>query len=456
MRRAILAHRRDLAAIGALILAAAFVVSYILGHQPAFSFGRSYYEVDAPFATAAAVTAGQGQAVTIAGVPVGQVGGVTLRDGQAVVEMDIDRQYGPIYRDATVLLRQRTPLKDMYLSLDPGTPSAGAVPNGGSLTAANTAPDVDVSQILSSLDADTRDYLLLLLGAGAGALHDHGTSAELPSPAAVADLRGTLQRFAPLNRDTRTFASLLSERQANLRRVIHNLNLVAGSLGGVQTQLASLIGASDADFRAIAGQDAGLSQTLILLPPALAQTTRTLGQVGSFAAAGAVTLHALGPFARNLGPALAASRPLLHDTTPVIAHQLRPFTLAVAPLARALAPAAAHLKATVPSLTRAIGVVNTLLNTLAYEPGHGQQSYLYWGAWLAHIANSLTSAQDANGPVLQGLFTGSCTQLNFFENELQPANVPLSVILDLLNPPQVSQVPGATKIPGTTNQYSCP
>jgi phospholipid/cholesterol/gamma-HCH transport system substrate-binding protein len=453
MRRAITTHRRDFIAIAALIAAAFGVVAYILGHQPAFVFGQSYYEVNAPFATAAAVTAGQGQAVTIAGVQVGQIGGVTLRNGQAVVRMNIDRQYGPIYRNATVLLRERTPLKDMYLSLDPGTPSAGSVPNGGSLTAANTQPDVDVSEILSSLDADTRNYLLLLLASGARAFHDHGATGEAPSPQAVADLQATFKRFAPLDQNTQTFASLLATRQSNLRRAIHNLNLVAGSIGGVDHQLASLISASDTNFRAISSQDAQLGQTLTLLPGALTQTTRTLGQVRSFAGASAVTLTRLRPFAQNLGPALAAARPLLRDTTPVIAHQLRPFSIAVTPLARTLAPAAASLKATVPPLTTSIGVLNTLFNTLAYR-ARGRQSYLYWGSWLAHIADSLTSAQDANGSILQGIFMGTCPQLNFFESQLQPNNQPLGVILDLLNAPAISQIPGASPIAGTSD-YSC-
>ena len=164
MRRAIRTHRFDFAAIFALIVAAIAVTLYILEHQPSFVFGQSYYTVHAPFATAAAVTPGQGQAVTIAGVQVGQIGGVTLQDGRAVVTMNIYKKYQPIYNDATVLLRPRTPLKDMYLALDPGTPSAGAVPQGGTLSAANTNPDVDVSEILSSLDADTRNYLILLLG----------------------------------------------------------------------------------------------------------------------------------------------------------------------------------------------------------------------------------------------------------------------------------------------------
>ena len=85
MKRAINVHRADFIAIAALIVLAIVVIGYILEHQPAFTFGQSYYSVRAEFATSAAVTPGQGQAVTIAGVQVGQVGGVELQNGRAVV-----------------------------------------------------------------------------------------------------------------------------------------------------------------------------------------------------------------------------------------------------------------------------------------------------------------------------------------------------------------------------------
>lgn len=445
MRRAIRTHRFDFAAIGALIVAAVAVTLYILEHQPSFVFGQSYYTVRAPFATAAAVTPGQGQAVTIAGVQVGQIAGVTLQDGRAVVTMNIDKQYQPIYNDATVLLRPRTPLKDMYLALDPGTRSAGAVPPGGTLSAANTNPDVDVSEILSSLDADTRNYLILLLAGGAEVFQDPGGTRTAPSPAAVASLTGTLKRFEPLNRDTESFATLLAQRQRNLRRAIHNLNLVAGSLGGVEGQLASLIRSSDTNFRAISTNDAQLEQTLQLFPGTLRQTQQTLGKVALFSRAGATTLHLLAPFARNLGPALAASRPLLRDTTPVIEHQLRPFAVAVAPLARTLAPATAKLKVAIPSLSASITVLNTLFNTLAYQHG-SEPSYLYWGSWLAHNADSLVSSQDADGALTQGIFMGTCSELNFFENTIAPNNAGLGIVLDLLNAPTASTLPGANQL----------
>jgi len=459
VRRAIREHRVDFAAIAVLVVAAIGVSAYILEHQPSFVFGQTYYQVRAPFATAAAVTAGQGQAVTIAGVQVGQVGGVSLHDGQAIVTMNIYKQYAPIYRNATVLLRPRTPLKDMYLELDPGTRSAGRVPNGGTLTAANTQPDVDLSEILSSLDSDTRNYLVLLLSAGAQAFHDPGSGDRVaPSRAAVADLRGTLKRFEPLDRDTRRFAALLATRQRNIRRAIHNLNLVTNAFGGVEGQLASLIRASDTNFSAIAANDAQLQQTLTEFPPTLQQSIVTLGKVRGFANASTSALQQLLPFAHNLGPALKASRPLFRDTTPVIKNQLRPFSVALQPLARTLAAGAPKLKTTIPALTASIGVLNTLFNELAHKPGGGQQSYLFWGSWLAHIADSLVSSQDANGAVLQGIFMNTCAGLNFYEKQLEPSSEPLGVILDLLNPPDVNQLPGVTPsvIAGQANCPSSP
>ena len=87
MKRAIIIHRTDFIAILGLVAIAVAVVVYILGHQPSFTLGRRYYTVQAQFATGAAVTAGQGQSLDVAGVQVGEVGGVHLAGGRAVVTM---------------------------------------------------------------------------------------------------------------------------------------------------------------------------------------------------------------------------------------------------------------------------------------------------------------------------------------------------------------------------------
>jgi len=431
VRRAVTAHRRDFIAIVGLVVLAVAIAGYILSHQPSFTFGQSYYSVRAEFASSAAVMPGQGQAVTIAGVQVGQVGGVQLVGGRAVVTMNIFHQYAPIYRDATVLLRPRTPLKDMYLALDPGTKGAGAIPNSAMLPVSATSPDIDLDQILASLDSDTRSYLILLLAGGAQAI---------PNASAVADLRGTFKRFEPLDRDTREFATLLSQRSGNLRLAIHNLQRVATSLGGVDGQLASLIVSSNTNFAAISSQDANLEAGLSLLPGTLTQTNTTLGKVQAFTNQLGPALNQLLPFARALSPALKASRPLFHDTTPVIKNQLRPFSIAVQPLAQALRPAATKLARATPPLTRSVNVVDTLFNTLAYQPSGGEQGYLFWGSWLAHIANSLTDLQDAQGPTVRGIFMATCPQLNLLETTIQAGSPSVGPLLDLLNAPDWTQI----------------
>jgi phospholipid/cholesterol/gamma-HCH transport system substrate-binding protein len=440
MKRAIREHRSDFIAMGCLVVAAIAVASYILAHQPSFNLFQSYYTVHAEFQSGAAITAGQGQSVDIAGVQVGQIGGISLKNGHADVTMNIYTKYKPIYKNATVLLRPRTPLKDMYLSLDPGSKRAGAVPSGGTLGTGNTQPTIDTDQILAALDGDTRNYLLLLLAGGSQLFRDPGNAGPRPSPAAVGDLRGVFKRFAPLSRDTRTLTSLLSQRSQDIRHAINGLQQVTRSLGGVDGQLTSLIKSSNTNFQAISSQDTALESALTLLPGTLQQANTTLGKVQGFARQSTTALHGLLPFARAFGPALAASRPLFRDTTPVIRNQLRPFATAIQPLAKVLAPASAKLATSTPKLSGAVAVLNVLFNTLAFQPAGGAKSYLFWGSWLSHIADNLTNTQDAHGAIVRGIFMAPCSGLDLFEVALKDSNPALGPLIALLNPPDFTQI----------------
>ena len=163
--------------------------------------GTDFYEVEAELSTAQAVVPGQGQTVNIAGVKVGEVGEVKLEDGRAVVTMQIQDQYKPIYQDATILLRPKTGLKDMILALDPGTESGGRDRGGRPRHRPPTrCPDVNPDEVLASLDGDTRAYLRILLNAGGTAFRDEPYSQA--SRRAAQDLRETFKRFEPTARDS--------------------------------------------------------------------------------------------------------------------------------------------------------------------------------------------------------------------------------------------------------------
>ena len=128
---AIRKHWRDFAAIIALLVISLVVAVFILDKQrlslPAGVpiLGRDFVTVEAELTTAQAVTPGQGQTVNIAGVEVGEISSVKLESGRAVVGMKIEREHARIYRDATILMRPKTGLKDMVAELTPGTEQAG-------------------------------------------------------------------------------------------------------------------------------------------------------------------------------------------------------------------------------------------------------------------------------------------------------------------------------------------
>src|SRR5215211_3435221 len=171
MRTAISKHLRDFIAVAVLIAVAGGITYFIFQEQrlriPILE--EKPFELKAEFQTAQAVVPGQGQTIRVAGVQIGDVEKVELQHGVGVVTFAVDRKYLPIYHNATLLLRPSTGLKDMFFELDPGTKSAGEVEDGETIPAANTAPDVNLDEILDGLDTDTQAYLrLLLVGAGQG------------------------------------------------------------------------------------------------------------------------------------------------------------------------------------------------------------------------------------------------------------------------------------------------
>jgi phospholipid/cholesterol/gamma-HCH transport system substrate-binding protein len=428
-------HLWAVAAIVALAIVGLAIGGYILSNQrfnlPAWVpvVGEDFYTVDVELQTAQAVVPGQGQTVTIAGVKVGDIGSVRLEDGRALVEMRIEPEHAPIYGDATVLLRPKTGLKDMYLALDPGTEGAGEIDEGGSIPVSNTLPDVNPDEILAALDADTRAYLRILLNSGAQALAGDGPE----------QLRATLRRFEPTARDTKRITRRLIQRRRNVSRVVHNLQLLVTELGASDTELAGFVDSANASFQAIANQDARLREALTLLPGTLDTTADTLRGVDALAADLGPALQRLRPGARALGPSLRATRPFLRTTTPVIRTELRPFARDVRPTVRDLRRAAVDLAVVTPRLARGVRVVNSLLNTLAHNPPGREEGFLFWGSWANHLGATLFGTQDAHGPIRRGLVLVSCAGLGILD-QIRTTTPSVNVLIQMLNAPPASEV----------------
>jgi phospholipid/cholesterol/gamma-HCH transport system substrate-binding protein len=451
MRRQIRKQAGVFVAILVLFVGAMGIAGYILSNQrfylPAWVpvVGTDFYEVEAELPTAQAVVPGQGQTVNVAGVKVGEVGEVRLEDGRAVVNMQIKNKYKPIYRDATILLRPKTGLKDMILALDPGTPEAGEIEEGDRVRVANTLPDVNADEVLSSLDADTRDYLRILLNDAGTALRDDEGGEDGQS--APADLREAFKRFEPTARDGKRLTQALIKRRRNIEAAIHSFQQISTELATRDEQLGQLVESANENFAAFADEEAALREALQLFPGALSQTATTLRDVDALASELGPALEGLRPFARELAPSLRRQRPFLLETTPIVRDQIRPFARDVQPTVRDLRAATEDLAPVSPRLTRSFKVLNAFFNTLAYDPPGRGDSFLFWGGWAAHAGALLSNTQDAHGPMIRGVVLLTCNDYDLLRSIVQ-GNAQLGMLARLANFPDETRL-CPNNIPGT-------
>ena len=406
MKRAMAKNLRLVLLVMAMMSIGLGIAAYILAHQrlrfPLLEEEPVTLKME--LASAQAVTPGQGQTVRVSGVQIGEIGEVRLVDGHAVVELQIEREYeGLIREDATALLRPKTQLKDMFLEVDPGR--GRPLEDDETVPLRNTLPDVNPDEFLAMLDADTRDYLkLLITGAGRGLSRRGG------------DLREIFRLFEPTHRDLARVNSAVAARRNSLRRLIRSLRLLSDELAGKEDELAELVSSAAVVFRAYASEDRNIGAAVRELPGALRQTTDTLGKVERFARVLGPAAESLRPAARALGRGQRALRPFAREAAPILKRRIRPLVRDARPLVRELRPAARDLARSTPDLRRGFRVLNRFFNMAAYNPRGRedpenparQEGYLFWLAWVSHQSTNLFSTADAHGPFRPSLVAASC------------------------------------------------
>jgi phospholipid/cholesterol/gamma-HCH transport system substrate-binding protein len=417
MMRVIRKNAWPFTAILVLIAVALVVGAYILDEQR-LRFPLTDpkpFRINVEIDNAQAVTPGQGQTAQVAGVRIGDIAEVTLRDGRALVGLDIEPRYADlIRRDASAQLRPRTGLKDMYVQIFPGKDGA-PVREGFTIPASASLSDVDLDEILSELDARTRDYITLLAnGAGEG-LEGRGK-----------DLARIFERFGPTVRDLSRVNHAVAKERIALRRLVTSLAQVNRTLARKPRELTRLVSTAQTTLGAIASEDAQLRDAAGELGPVLTQATTTLRAVKPFADELGPTTRALLPAVRELENVNAAVSPFAREATPIVRTKIRPFVRDASPLARDLAPAARGLARTFPELQRNLKVLNDFGNMLAHNPrgrenpdvDGREEGYLFWLAWVTHQGANLQSIDDANGPMRPIFVTGTCPTLTSLVNDM--------------------------------------
>jgi phospholipid/cholesterol/gamma-HCH transport system substrate-binding protein len=296
--------------------------------------GGGGYTVHADFVSASQVV--KGNAVKVAGTPVGSVDDIVLTDdGKARITLKIDAEgYHPLRRGTRAIIRQTSlsGVANRYVDLQLGGADGAEIPDGGTLPAQNTSAAVDLDQIFDTFDPETRagvqKSVAFLRDFQAGNEDEANAALRYFNPA----LSSSARLFAELNRNTPDFERFIGETA----RLVTDVSAQDGVLADLTRNLATTTSALTSNGEAL-GESVGL------LPGVMRKANTTFVSLRS---------------------ALDDLDPLVDDAKPVVRDSLIPLLDEVRPFARDARPAIRELSQTV----RRPGRDNDLVELLRRQP----------------------------------------------------------------------------------------
>lgn len=339
--------------------------------------------IEVAFADAGGLNDEDGHPVTIAGVRVGEVRDVRYADRRAVATLRVEPgTRRRLHHDARALVVPRSALQDNTVELVPGE-ADGPLGDDQRITVDHRAAPVGLDQVVSTLDADTRAQLQILLG-------ELDTSLE----GAATPLRRALRALGPAMDTTSRVAAALGDRRRLLARLVSELDQVFGTLAMRRAALRTVLSDGARTVAVTGARERELTATIRALPGALAAVDDALARTSALADPLVPALEELRPAARRLPDALRAARDLapsarglLADLGPV-ARTGRAPARSLRRALSALRPASVMLRPSVRRLTPILRDIDT------NKAGIGLLGERFSGVF---------STSDANGPILRGL-----------------------------------------------------
>lgn len=391
-----LGHRaglaRNVAIFAALIiLGLAVGLWYILQEDTIFPWTHqtSYY---ADFADASAVAPGQHQEVRVAGVHVGDIGSASVtKGGVARIQLQITRRHLKLYQNASAILQSKTPLNEMYVELNPGTPAAPALKPGGTIPLSQTTSPVEIDQILQHLGPTQQAALQVLLDQSQPALA--GASNYLPAD--LQSLDTTLKKLEPV-------ASALQTRQADIATLVTDLNQVAGAVGGNQSRLAGLLDSAQSTLGVLQANDGSLASAIKDLPAATQALGSSLGSVQTLTTQLNPALQQL----RNSSAVLPGAIDQLNSTL----LALHPVLDQLNPLVKAAIPVTGNLGSYLGQANPTLAGVKQISPDLAPLTAYIQYD-MPWLKGFFYNTDSVLSVYHGNTPLVRSLVVGGSASL---------------------------------------------
>jgi phospholipid/cholesterol/gamma-HCH transport system substrate-binding protein len=330
-----------------------------------------------------------GNQVKVGGVSVGRVSKLALADdGRARIELSItDDGLRPLHHgtQATVRSASLSGIANRYVALQPGPDSGSEIGDGGAIPAEGIHGEVDLDQVLNTLDPGVQEDLRSAVQQLGGAFDGQ----------AGHDLNSGLRALNPaLSQAGLTEQEVLRD-QATFERFLTQSADVVSAVATRDDRIPPLVANAHASLEAVAARSENLESSLRQLPPTLRQTNTTLvdlrGAIGDLRP----TVRLARPvaplvtdFLRELQPTARRARPVIGNLRSTIdsrgGSDLIGVLRGLEPVARAGVPA---FRATVPTVNDLLPVLRDLR---PYAPD-------VVGGLLNGFGGSTGSYYDANG-----------------------------------------------------------
>lgn len=369
---------RDLLAMSVLVVLGVGSAGYIL----------SNYSIDWPWTPKTVFTAhfGKGpglvargqQDVRIAGVNVGDVTDVEPdRDG-ITARIAIEPGH-PVYSNAHLDLKSKTPLNDPYVSLDPGGPPGTPLPDDGSgdIPLPQTARLVQPFEVLNKLDERSQHALTELLNQADVGLTD-----------APRTLPGSLNAVTTTLDTARPVVEQLRIRRERIQKLVTALSQISSAVGKNDKRLADLVSSLQQTLATVSGRDSELDQSLSQLPGLTGDLRHAMSSVSSLTTQLDPTLDDLHAASEALPPALSRLGDVVEKAGPVV---------------DAAGPVVAKARPVVGDLRPLVSDADAALRDLNPVTGRLPNASAQIAPWMDNLAafvyqtSSAFSLHDANG-----------------------------------------------------------
>jgi phospholipid/cholesterol/gamma-HCH transport system substrate-binding protein len=280
-----------------------------------------------------------GNLVKVYGVEVGTVSSVQLVNGEARVDMDVQRSLLPLHSDATAQIRPVSLIGEGFVQLGVGSAGAPAVDQPVVIPSSRTSRAVGLDDVFNTLDDPTSAALAALVTTLGEGVQGQG-----------GNVAAAMVAVKPMLTQVDRLTQILNEQNGALNQVVtagqHTASALADNNG--QT-LDQLVGTAEQTLAAVSANRQAIDAALTRLPATLADARQTLTQLAGVADATTPTLSSLRPltdkltdgstelhqFADAANPALASLPPVLSRLNDMLV-QARPAVAALQPAARDL------------------------------------------------------------------------------------------------------------------------